>query len=463
MKKGNRIRYSDKNLLFNFCLKNLVLIFLLVLLVFYIGDILSFDCSDLSFNKISNAVQDADLSYLLIAVVSAALVCGICSILFYMFGKNKIRQLRHRQALARMVVENGWYESETKNGEGLFGKTSKEVVTWFPKLYYRFKDSRIYLLVEVTMGRAQDNYLNLNKKIETGLFCEFIEFSPKEPYYQYVFYYDLANTRLNINDLRVENGGIELMQGFVWKFDKLPHALIVGGTGSGKTYMILVLIKALVDSNAVVNVLDPKNADLADLAEVMPNVYHKREDIIACIDKFAEDMLRRSEQMKKMPNYKTGNNYAALGLEPHFLVFDEYVAFMDMLSYKQNEPVMSKLKQIVMLGRQAGYFLILACQRPDAKYLADGIRDQFHFRVALGRNSELGYKMIFGEVDKKFLTMPRGRGYSDMGTSVISEFYVPFVPEEYDFLKEIGKSTHYRLQPGLAVEDDKPDDEEFDL
>ena len=46
---------------------------------------------------------------------------------------------------------------------------------------------------------------------------------------------------------------------------------------------------------------------------------------------------------------------------------------------------MNKLKQIVMLGRQAGFFLILACQRPDAKYLGDGIRDQFNFRVALGR------------------------------------------------------------------------------
>lgn len=52
-----------------------------------------------------------------------------------------------------------------------------------------------------------------------------------------------------------------------------------------------------------------------------------------------------------------------------------------------------------MLGRQAGYFLILACQRPDAKYLGDGIRDQFNFRVALGRMSELGYSMMFGEVD----------------------------------------------------------------
>ena len=54
---------------------------------------------------------------------------------------------------------------------------------------------------------------------------------------------------------------------------------------------------------------------------------------------------------------------------------DEYVAFMDMLG-KESVKVIDKLKQIVMLGRQAGFFLVLACQRPDAKYLGDGIRDQ---------------------------------------------------------------------------------------
>ncbi len=42
---------------------------------------------------------------------------------------------------------------------------------------------------------------------------------------------------------------------------------------------------------------------------------------------------------------------------------------MEMLGTKENAAVLNKLKQIVMLGRQAGFFLILACQRPDAKYL----------------------------------------------------------------------------------------------
>ena len=75
---------------------------------------------------------------------------------------------------------------------------------------------------------------------------------------------------------------------------------------------------------------------------------------------------------------------------------------MEMLTSREREDVLNKLRQIVMLGRQAGFFLILACQRPDAKYLGDGIRDQFNFRVALGRMSELGYSMMFGETKKEF-------------------------------------------------------------
>lgn len=72
-----------------------------------------------------------------------------------------------------------------------------------------------------------------------------------------------------------------------------------------------------------------------------------------------------------------------------------------------------------MLGRQAGYFLIVACQRPDAKYFSDGIRDNFNFRVGLGRISELGYGMLFGSDVKKqfFQKRIKGRGYCDVGTS----------------------------------------------
>ncbi|MBO1005030.1 hypothetical protein IPU62_20320 [Pseudogracilibacillus auburnensis] len=151
-------------------------------------------------------------------------------------------------------------------------------------------------------------------------------------------------------------------------------------------------------------------------------------------------MNERSEKMKTMPNYKTGGNYASVGLPPHFIIFDEYVAFMEMLDHREKQEVLENMKQLTILGHQAGVFLILANQRPDAKYLADGIRDQFNFRVALVRNSETWYGMMFGDVDNTFVNKRiKGGGYADYGVSIITEFYKSLVPKGYDFLHEIGK------------------------
>ena len=213
-----------------------------------------------------------------------------------------------------------------------------------------------------------------------------------------------------------------------------------------------------VSDNAVLYILDPKNGDLADLGTVMGNVYHTKEEMIDSVNAFYEGMVQRSEEMKRYPNYKTGENYAYLGLPPCFLIFDEYVAFFEMLGTKESVSLLSQLKKIVMLGRQAGYFLIVACQRPDAKYFSDGIRDNFNFRVGLGRISELGYGMLFGSDVKKqfFQKRIKGRGYCDVGTNVISEFYTPLVPKGHDFLQTIGSLAQAR-QDGTATCEAKGD------
>lgn len=342
-----------------------------------------------------------------------------------------------------MILENGWYESKTGQNSGWFkdapSGSSKEVITWFPRMYYKMENGEVIVRVKITMGKYQEQYLHLEKKLETGLYCELTDRVLTDSYVEYTLLYDMIANRISIDEVKAGNGKLRLMKNLWWEYDSLPHMLIAGGTGGGKTYFILTIIEALLRTDAGIRILDPKNADLADLASVMPNVYYRKDDMIDCINEFYEEMMERSETMKQLPNYKTGENYAYLGLPAQFLIFDEYVAFMEMLGSRENQEVLNKLKQIVMLGRQAGYFLILACQRPDAKYLGDGIRDQFNFRVALGRMSELGYGMMFGETNKDFfLKRLKGRGYVDAGTSVISEFYTPLVPKGHDFLNTIG-------------------------
>jgi energy-coupling factor transporter ATP-binding protein EcfA2 len=350
-----------------------------------------------------------------------------------------------------MIIENGWYESEQIQSDGFFKDLSssktKERISYFPKMYYYLKDGIIHINVEITMGKYQDQLLQLEKKLETGLYCELIDKELKDSYIKYTLLYDTIANRITIDEVVANAGRLKLMKSVYWEYDSLPHMLIAGGTGGGKSYFILTIIEALLHTNAKLYILDPKNSDLADLETVMDNVYYRKDDMLQCIHQFYKDMITRSEEMKQHHNYKTGKNYAYLGLPANFLIFDEYVAFMDMLGRESTE-VINKLKQIVMLGRQAGFFLILACQRPDAKYLGDGIRDQFNFRVALGRMSELGYGMMFGSDTKKqfFLKPIKGRGYVDIGTNVISEFYTPLVPKHHDFLECIKKVRPIKIE-----------------
>lgn len=121
------------------------------------------------------------------------------------------------------------------------------------------------------------------------------------------------------------------------------------------------------------------------------------------------------------------------------MIFDEYVAYLSMLQKKEAEEVISYLQKIVLLGRQAGFFVILSCQRPDAKYLPDGVRDQFGLRIALGAMTDSGYTMMFGTTEKRFITKDiKGRGYVGLWDGVITEFYAPYVPPDHHFRESIG-------------------------
>ncbi len=438
MYKGHRIRAGDQHLVYHFVLGWLLALFIGWMSVFYFQELRQFDISKLSLSTIEIVRSIKDLIYLLGSLV----LSGSTMLLYIHFFQDHWRSLWHRQKLARMILENHWYEVKQTQSEGFFkdlnSSRTKETISYFPKIYYRMKDGLLSIRVQISLGKYQDQLLKLEKKLESGLYCELVEKELKDSYVEYTLLYDIIANRIGIDEVVAESGALRLMKNQVWAYDSLPHMLIAGGTGGGKTYFLLTIIEALLKSDAELFVLDPKNADLADLGTVMPHVYSQKEEISACVEDFYERMMTRSKAMKEMSNYKTGENYAYLGLPPNFLIFDEYVAYMEMLTTKESAVILNKLKQIVMLGRQSGFFLILACQRPDAKYLGDGIRDQFNFRVALGRMSELGYSMMFGEVEKNFFMKHiKGRGYVDTGGSVISEFYTPLVPKGYDFLREI--------------------------
>ena len=431
--RGRRIRVSDKNLVRRFMIISLTPIFLLVF--FVINQYWIFD-----FAELEKGIESVKISFLnpfsLLVIGSIFLGIFTCIAFRLIYLKclgEHYTKLRHRQLISRMFLENGWYEVIKK-------PDSKREKIILPKTYYSFKHGDIVIHVSITMGRYQENLLSLEKKLEVGLFAELIYVEQQERFIKYILAYDMSGSRIHIDEVKISKDKMTLMKNVSWNFRKLPHMLIAGGTGSGKTYYILTLIEIILHTDANLVILDPKRLDLSNLEVVLPNVYYEQDSMIEAIKGFYEGMVTRADEMKKMPNYKMGKDYSYMGLPANFLIFDEYVSLIEMLDNKLRVEILSLLLKIAMLGRQSGYFVILACQRPDASYMGSGTRDQFHFRVALGLMSEQGYAMMFGEIKKKlFFKDIKGRGYVDAGRGVITEFYAPFIDEGHDFLERIGE------------------------
>ena len=345
--RGKRIRPADKDLMFRSACGIVLPVFSAVMVLLNLKTILQTDWHRLS-------MLHWNVPYLLFSGIVSAVIAGVVLALLYRLFPDTVRQLMHRQKLARMVLENQWYEqAERTKQDGFFkdlpSSDTKTKIARFPRMYYRMENGLLHFQVEITMGKYQEPLLHLETKLESGLYCELVSRELRDGYVEYTLLYDMVANRIPIAEAKAEGGCLRLMKNVWWEYDTLPHMLIAGGTGGGKTYFILTIIQALLQTDAVLHILDPKNADLADLSSVMPEVYYRKEDIAACVSRFCDGMMQRSESMKSMQGYKTGENYAYLGLEPHFLIFDEYVAFMEMLNTREREDVLNKLKQIGML------------------------------------------------------------------------------------------------------------------
>lgn len=432
--KGSRIRPRHKNNVVKTGALISVPVFLLLIILFWKDHLWS-----LYEKGIENTFQQFTFNVpLIVTSLLVSIIVPVALILvWYFIFHQSYKKIYHRQKIARMIFSNKFYE--TKSVRSKITEKTVQKISYFPRFYYRVKDNHIIIKIAMDMSRFQYRFMELGKEFENGFFCDLVSTDMEDGFFTYKLLYDAGKNRISIDDTVVNKGSMKLMKHIDWAFDKLPHMLISGGTGGGKTYFILTLVKSLVASGADVRILDPKNADLADLEEVLEGkVFSRKNGIMMTLRKSVEDMMRRMDEMKVHPNYRTGENYAFLGYKPVFIVFDEFVAFVDMLDFKERESVIQDIKQIVMLGRQAGFFLVAGAQRPDAKYFADGIRDQFNFRVSLGKMSETGYAMLFGDTDKKFVEKDiKGRGYAYAGTGNIMEFYSPLIPNGYDFIEEI--------------------------
>ena len=243
------------------------------------------------------------------------------------------------------------------------------------------------------------------------------------------------------------------MKNLYWNPIDDPHLLVVGGTGGGKTVLLRTLIRALA-KEGVADIGDPKQADFVTMAEQKAfegRISYNAEDIVAMIERGVDIMFARYayiRQKRAENGDKDMKKYYEYGLEPYFLVCDEYNALCAMLDFQTRQRLDNAMGQFLLLGRQAGCFGIIAMQKPSREDLGSKLQANINFRVSVGRLDEIGYDLAFGEVNRnkefkyvKYLAGKRvyGRGYASVYGEVAREFYSPLYVNGFSFTDEFNK------------------------
>ncbi len=106
--RGKRIRLSGKDLVFHFTIASLLPVFLLVVGLFHVKTIQQINWQDFNLSQ----ADKIDIPYLIISFSVAILICLLVAFVFKRVRYDTVKQLYHRQKLAKMILENKWYESE---------------------------------------------------------------------------------------------------------------------------------------------------------------------------------------------------------------------------------------------------------------------------------------------------------------------------------------------------------------
>lgn len=341
-------------------------------------------------------------SKLFITVGWQSLLWGLSlSLLLFLLGFKIWDYFANLQRLCRMIYQGKLYlvnDIESPNMMASKNAKVKKDVSYFPDFYYHVGRNTIDITVRLDGSKSHLSGLlkELSEPLEEMLCLSVVDMVERSGFYSYSFIKDISATRITIDEMTPDGFNMPLTKNVTWNVLKAPNGLISGVIGGGKTFLLLAMIQSFLQMNAHVKIGDPKNADLADLRAVLDDVYVEPEDIILMMEKTVEDMEQRGREMKSHPDYKTGQWFYEYGYGLVVVIIDEYVSLCDGLPKKDLERFKRALRRIILMGRQLGFMVIPATQRPDAKYLDGDIRDQLGLRVGLGRMSADGYRMVFG-------------------------------------------------------------------
>ena len=191
---------------------------------------------------------------------------------------------------------------------------------------------------------------------------------------------------------------------------EMPHLLVGGSTGSGKTVFLFTLIMSLLKSHSnkedLQLILSSSKEEDFSLLRSIPHLYEGKiiSDAQEAIQIITEVVASESEKRMNLlteahvPNISQYNEISENKMRPLVVIIDEFADLADQLgSNAQKEEFYRPVRRIAQTGRSRGIHLVLCTQRPDAKLVPSGIKAQLNGRIALRVNDAIASRMIIDE------------------------------------------------------------------
>ncbi|EAI1812650.1 cell division protein FtsK [Campylobacter jejuni] len=237
---------------------------------------------------------------------------------------------------------------------------------------------------------------------------------------------------------------------FVTDLKKLPHLLIAGTTGSGKSVGINSMLLSLLYRNSPktlrLMMIDPKMLEFSiynDIPHLLTPVITDPKKAVNALSNMVAEMERRYRLMadaktKNIENYN--EKMKELGGEelPFIVVIIDELADLMMTAGKDVEFYIGRLAQ---MARASGIHLIVATQRPSVDVVTGLIKANLPSRISYKVGQKIDSKVILDAMGAESLL---GRGdclFTPPGTSSIVRLHAPFASEFeiekiVDFLKD---------------------------
>ncbi len=236
---------------------------------------------------------------------------------------------------------------------------------------------------------------------------------------------------------------------FITDLKKLPHLLIAGTTGSGKSVGVNAMILSLLYKNPPDHLklvmIDPKMVEFsiyADIPHLLTPIITDPKKAIGALQSVAKEMERRYSLMSeyKVKTIDSYNDQAPNnGVEafPYLIVVIDELADLMMTGGKEAEFPIARIAQ---MGRASGLHLIVATQRPSVDVVTGLIKTNLPSRVSFRVGTKIDSKVILDTDGAQSLL---GRGdmlFTPPGANGLVRLHAPFATEDeikkiVDFIK----------------------------